>query len=173
MRIGGGLAVIADSDGDEVILDVGVIDACAGANEGAAFELVGRSGAGAGEEPLRADKGFAEKIPVFVKGYGLGRGHLDIHFQMVLQVLAHARTVGDHGDAVFGEVAGGADAGEHQEFRRVDRGGGEDDLGPGGDDLGAVATVDFDAGGAVVVDEDPAGEAADDGGVAGLDAGRR
>ena len=78
---------------------------------------------------------------------------------MVLQVRADAGAVGDDRDAVLGEVRRRADAGEHQQLRRVDRGGGEDHLGAGLDHLAGVAAGDLDAGGAAVGDDHAGGEA--------------
>ena len=57
--------------------------------------------------------------------------HLEIDFQMVLQVGADARPVGHDLDALLPQMLGRADAGEHEQLRRVDRGGGEDHFGPG------------------------------------------
>ena len=48
--------------------------------------------------------------------------------RVVLQVGAHAAAVGQHGDAVCAQVLAGADAGAHQQARRVQRAGGDDDL---------------------------------------------
>ena len=49
---------------------------------------------------------------------------------MVLQVLAHARGVDPHRDAVSGEVCRGADAAQHEQLRGVDRPAAQDHLAP-------------------------------------------
>ena len=53
---------------------------------------------------------------------------------MVVQVVAD-RQVGDHVDAVLAQVAGRADAGQHQQLRRAEDAGAEDDLAVGPDRL--------------------------------------
>ena len=52
----------------------------------------------------------------------------EMHEEMVLQVAAQRRRIGDDCDAAFGKVRGRPDAGLHQESRRVDGAGGDDRL---------------------------------------------
>jgi hypothetical protein len=153
-----GAPVVAHGERQEVVLDVGVLDAGAGAHEGGRLELVGGAEPRLGEEPARADQRLGDQVVVAVEGDRLGRGLLDVDLEVVLEVRADAGAVGDDGEAVLGEVGGGAYAREHQELRRVDRGGGEDDLGAGGDDLAPGAAGDLDAGGAAVHDHHALGE---------------
>ena len=67
---------------------------------------------------------------------------------MILQVLAH-RQVDAGLDPHFGQMRGRADAGEHQELRRIECAAGDDDIaiGLGADCVAAVEDI-FDAGGA-------------------------
>lgn len=81
---------------------------------------------------------------------------------MVLQVGADAGAVGDHVDAVVGEMRAGADARQHQELGRVEGGGGEDHLGIRADDFLTALAGDLDADGAAVLEDDAARKAADD-----------
>ena len=48
-----GAAVVADGERQEMVLDVGVVDAGGGADEGGGFELVRGAEAGLGQQPLR------------------------------------------------------------------------------------------------------------------------
>ena len=78
---------------------------------------------------------------------------------LVLQVLAHAREVGDDGDGVLVEGGFGADAGDHEELRGLEGAGGEDDFFVGGEGELRAGLVDHDAGGGLVgVEEDALGE---------------
>jgi hypothetical protein len=114
------------------------------------------------EQPLRADHRLGDEVVVAVERDRQPAFLLDVDLEMILQVRPHARTVGDHGDGVLGEMRAGADAREHQELRRVDRGGREDDLAPGRDGLRGLAAADHDARGAALADHHPLGEAAQD-----------
>ena len=81
---------------------------------------------------------------------------------MVLQVLSDTGAVGDQLDTVFGQMRCRADARQHQNFRRVDRGSGDDHLAPGLDHFDAAATLDLNPGGAAIPDYHPTGETTDD-----------
>ena len=88
---------------------------------------------------------------------------LDVHLEVVLQVLADARDIGDHVDAEPPQLLGIADPGQLEELRRCDRPAREDHLaGPGLDSRAAVRV--FDADRAVPLEQDPGDERA------GLDA---
>ena len=123
----------------------------AGADEGGALELVRGAEPGLGEQPLRPDPRHAGVVVVAVERDRLQALHLDVELEVVLQVRADAGAVGDDRDAVLGEVRRRADAREHQELRRVDRGGGEDHLARGPSRSAASPRAgDLDAGGAAL-----------------------
>ena len=71
---------------------------------------------------------------------------------MVLQILPYTRTVCDHIDPMLGQMGGGADAGEHQEFRGVNRRCRQYNLALRTDDLDRLATLDLDAHGTPLFD---------------------
>ena len=104
-------AVVADRDGQEVEHQVRVDHVVVAAGEATALEVVGGTRPRPPEQPLRADHGA---VAPFERGRDRDRqlrAVLDVHLQVVLQVLAHAGQVGDHVDAERGELRGGADAG--------------------------------------------------------------
>ena len=59
---------------------------------------------------------------------GWRAGVLDVDLEVVLQVLAHAGEVVDHGDAERLQLRGVADAGQLEQLRRVDGAAAADDL---------------------------------------------
>ena len=74
---------------------------------------------------------------------------------MVLQVLAHARKIVAHLDAVVTQMRRRADAGEHQELRRAEGARAQDD-GPGGAGARPPAPAAIlDADGALAVEQQP------------------
>ena len=86
-------AVIGHGEREEVVLDVGVADAGAGADEAAALEMVGGTQPLLEEEPAQADQGLGPGVHRAVERDRLAAGDLEVEFQMVLQVLAHAGEV--------------------------------------------------------------------------------
>ncbi|MDH6501180.1 hypothetical protein M2156_007399 [Streptomyces sp. SAI-149] len=124
---GGHRAVVADRDRQEVEHQVGVVDVIVAAREAARLEVIGRRGALA-EEPLQPDEGGAPFREIRLHGDGLLAGVLDVHLQVVLQVLADARQVVDDVDAERAQLLGVADAGELEQLRGVDGAAAEDDL---------------------------------------------
>jgi len=77
---------------------------------------------------------------------------------VVDQVRAHGGHVGDHVDAVLAQVVGGPDSGQHEQLRRSDGAGGQDDLGPGARRLIPAAGPVGHAGGAAALDDQPGDE---------------
>ena len=142
-------------------LDIGVADTGGRAQEGRRFELVRRAEPALGKEPLRPDQRLAPEVVVPVERDRLQAGLLEIDLQMILQVLPHARTVGDNVDAVFGQMRGRADARQHQQFRRIDGRGRNDDFPVRTDHLHPAPARHLDAHGAALLDHNAAGEAAD------------
>jgi hypothetical protein len=154
-----GRAVVADRDGQEVELDVGILDACARADEAAGLELVRRPQPPARKQPLRADPGLAPEAPVGIEADGLLRGILDVELEVVLEVPPHARTIRDHGNSLLHQVLAGANSTQHENFRRIDRACGEDHLRPRAEELPAR---EAHACGAAILDLDPLDETAYD-----------
>lgn len=60
---------------------------------------------------------------------------------MILQVRSHARAVEQHRDAVFAQMVGWADAGQHEKLRRSDRACAEDDFALGLHRINRTATL--------------------------------
>ena len=115
----------------------------------------------AGQQPLRPQQPFADQIPVFIQADWLDRGHLDIHFQMVLQVLPDARAIGDHRNAMFGQMRRRSNARQHQQFGRVERRGREYHLGPGANHLDLATPLHLDANSPAITDDNAPGHGAD------------
>ena len=116
--------------------------------------MVGGAEALAGEQPLRADHGFADEVGLAIERDRLRAGHLEVEFEVILQVRADAGAVGDYGDAVRGEFGAGADAGEFEQLHRVDRAAGEDHLAGGVDFVVLAVAVIGDAGGFGAFEQD-------------------
>ena len=76
------------------------------------------------------------------------------HRQVVLQVVADARKRRLHGDAVLRQPVRIADAGQHQQLRRVDDAARKDDLARSASRHLLAAAVIFDADGAAPVEHD-------------------
>ena len=91
VRLGRRLAVVAHRRREEVVLDVGIVDAGRRAHEGRRLELVGGAEPGLEEQPLRADQRLGERVEHRVERDRLGRFLLDVELQMVLQVLRRRR----------------------------------------------------------------------------------
>ena len=67
--------VIGGGDGQKVILQAGMLDAGAAADEAAGLEMIGRAGAGAEEGPLHADEELAQRaLHHRIEGDGLQAG---------------------------------------------------------------------------------------------------
>ena len=152
-------AVVTDRDGQEVEHQVRVDHVVVAAGEAASLEVVGGAGAGPPEQPLRADHGTVAPLQRGRDRHRQLRAVLDVHLQVVLQVLAHAGQVGDHVDAELGKLAGAADAGQLKQLRGVDRPAAQDEL-TGFDPLGLALVPELDADRAAAVEDDPGGEGA-------------
>ena len=75
-----GGAVITHGGGQEVILDIGIINSCVRANKPAGFKMVGGTKTSSEHKPLQADFGFVEKTQLAIERYGLQAAHLHINF---------------------------------------------------------------------------------------------
>jgi hypothetical protein len=92
-------AVVVNRHRQEVVLDVWPLELFAGADKTARFELVAGADARAVEQPLGADCRLV--VPFSASGIQrnrLGARVLQVHLEMVLQVLADARQVVNHLD---------------------------------------------------------------------------
>ena len=158
----GTAAVVVHGDRQEVILQVRVLDTGAAADEAARLEVAGGAQALAEEHPVDADLQLVPGLERRVERHRLLAGVLDVDLQVVLQVLADARAVGRHRDAMGAQVVGRADAREQEQLRRIDRTACQDHFplgaGPG---LGTASPVG-DAGRAAVHEIDPADQRAVD-----------
>ena len=95
MTRGRRLAVIANGGGQEVILQVGIFDAGAGADEAAAFEMIGGAESGLEQQPFKPDHALGDQIHLAVERDRLRAGHLKKYFQMVMEILPDARQIMD------------------------------------------------------------------------------
>ena len=84
------------------------------------LEMIGGAEAVPEQEPAQADQRLGEEVPVAIERDRLAALQLEVDFEMVLQVGAHAGPVGDDLDIVLSQVLPRADAGEHEELRRID-----------------------------------------------------
>ena len=107
--------------------------------------MVGGAEAAPEQQPARADQRLRHQVPVAVERDRPPARHLQVDLEMVLQVGADAGPVGDDRDAVLAQVRRRADARQHEERRRVDRGCGEHDLGVRPDPADRPAALIFDA----------------------------
>jgi hypothetical protein len=69
--------------------------------------MVGSAEATFEEQPLRADQRLRDWVEHRIERDWLDRFLLDVEFQMILEVLADAGSVGDDIDAVFRRCAAG------------------------------------------------------------------
>ncbi len=162
VRLGRGLAVVAHGGRDEMILDVGVVDAGRRAHEGCRLEMVGGAEAGLEEQPFGADQRLGERVEDRIERDRLERFLLDVEFHMVLQIAPDAGAVGDDLDAVALQLLGRSDARQHEELGRVDGRGRDDDFASCLNDLNLFASFDFDAGRALILDDHAPREATDE-----------
>src|SRR5262245_50815474 len=110
--------------------------------------------------PLRArtaqsgGQSMAPAVDDVVHGDRLGAAVLHADLEMVLQVGADARHVGDHVDAEGLQQARRSHTRELQELRRVERAAGDDDLAFGAGGARLAALLVFDPDGAAAVEQD-------------------
>ena len=100
VRLGGGPAVVAHGGRDEMVLDIGVVDARRGAHERGRLEMVGGAKPRLEEQPFGADQCLRNRIEDRVEGDRLDRFLLDVELQMILQIAPDTGAVGDDFDAV-------------------------------------------------------------------------
>src|SRR6478609_5686788 len=117
-----------------MVLDVGPFHAGAATDEAATLEMIGCPQSVAQGEPAHADQRFRNRVHHRVEGDRLFALHLEIEFQMVLQISADARAVDQDWYVQLGEVSTGSDTGTHQQERRRNRASGKYDLAPRPDD---------------------------------------
>jgi hypothetical protein len=110
-------AVIADRDRQEVEHQVGVGHIVVAAREAAALEVVGGARAAAEEQPVGADPRPGSPSERRLDGDRLLAAVLDIHLEVILHVLAHARQVGHRVDTEALELVRVADTGKLEQLR--------------------------------------------------------
>ena len=81
---GRGRAVVADGDGQEMELEIGVGHRIVAPDEAAGLEVVAGPDAGAAEKPFEPDGRLIVPLERREKAHGLAAGILDIDLQMVL-----------------------------------------------------------------------------------------
>ncbi len=72
------------------------------------------------QQPAGTDERAAQDIDRRIESDRLPAGDLEIKFQMILQILAHASQMPDHGDALLAKFCLGTHTRELQQLRRVD-----------------------------------------------------
>src|SRR6185312_393307 len=111
-------AVVTRRDRQEVILEVGMLDADMAADETAGLEMVGGTESGAEERPLDAD----QELPQRVLQHGVERDRLqaavlDVGLDVVLQVLPDTGQVLHDGNAMLTQMVRRSDAREQEDLR--------------------------------------------------------
>ena len=82
--------------------------------------MVGRTKAGFEQIPFNTDLELVPPIKLAIEADRLGAFHLNIQFQMVLQVFTNTGQIMDNINAVFAQMVRRPDARKHQKFWRVD-----------------------------------------------------
>ncbi len=128
------VAVVVEQRGNKMKLQVA---ACVlgqpAAHEATGFGDIGTARPVAMPQPAQAGGQFIEVVVSDL----LCAAVQGADVQMILQVAADLGQVGDHRDAVFAQVIGWPESGQHQQLRRVDRAAGDDHL-AGVDALGVM-----------------------------------
>jgi hypothetical protein len=115
-------AVVGHRHRQEMILDVGIGDARAAADEAAGLEMIGGAEAVLAQQPAqRRSAPSASRIDRGVQRDRLLAGHLKIEFQMILQILADARQVLDDSMPSARSSAAGPTPESFKQLRRIDR----------------------------------------------------
>ncbi len=112
--------VVIDRHRQEVILDVRPFELRARTDKTARLELVAGADASTVEQPLGTDGRLVVQQQRRIQRHRLGAGVLQVHLQVILQILANARQVVDHRDVEAFEQCRRADAGALQHLRRGD-----------------------------------------------------
>ncbi len=113
-------AVVADRHRQEVELDVRPFELVAAADEAAGLELVAGTDAAAEEQPLGADRRLVPPLERRVQRHRLQTLELQVHLQVVLQVLAYAGQLLHQRDAELLQQRARADPRTLQDLRRGD-----------------------------------------------------
>ena len=110
---GGGFlhcALVGDAERQVVILQVGMGGVVAGADKAADLKMRSRPQSFLREHPFQPQPRLAPRGHSVGLRNGLSAFVLHQHFDMILQVLAYARQVVDHGDAGLAQLVACADA---------------------------------------------------------------
>ena len=124
-------AVVGDRHRQEMELDVGVSHALARPDEAAGLEMVGGAEAAPAGAPGEADQPSRKEPGMAIERDRLFRGDLESELEMVLQVFADPRTLGDDLNAERAQFRRRPDAGQFQQLRRIDRSAAKNHLAPG------------------------------------------
>ena len=145
------------AEDDEVHLHIGRRHVRAGAEEAAGIAGADREQpfpeqrvAHSGADPL------APAVDHVVHRDRLGAAILDADLEMILQVVADARHVGDHADAMRAQQLGRSEPGKLHQLRRVERASGQDDLAAGAGNPRRAALPVFDPDRAPPLEQDAA-----------------
>ena len=152
--------VVAHRDREEVVHQVRVLHLVVAAHEAAGLEVVRRAGATLAEQPLQPDQRPPLHREIGRHRHGLAGLVLDVDLEVVLEVLPHPGQVRDDVDPERAELAGGADAGQLKQLRRVDRAAADDHLARVHRAAAAPAAAVLHAGRARALEHDPRGERA-------------
>ena len=101
VTVEGRVPVVAHRAGQEMILDVGPLDTRFRTNEGAGFEMIGRAETGLRQDPAAADQELAPGIEFGIQRDRPGTAKLEVEFEVILQVFAHARQLMHQRDIVL------------------------------------------------------------------------
>ena len=123
------LAVIGHGERQEVVLQIRIVDAGRGCARSRRISkwFVAPEPVMA-QQPAHADPRLGQRAHRRIERDRLATLHLEIEFQMVLQVLAHAWQLLHHLDAERAQFLGRPDPGQLQQLRAVDRPAGQDHL---------------------------------------------
>ena len=146
--------VVVDDADHEVQLHVRPGGAGAHAQKAAGFGEVGGQQPAPLAPPLADGAGQLERRAQRVAdGVGRAGGDVEHVVHVVLQVAAHAGQRVAHGDAVALQLGAVADAGEHEQLRRVEGAGGQQHLAPGVQGLRLAVQQRLHAGGAAAIQQ--------------------
>ena len=103
------LAIIGHCEWQEVVLQIRIVHTGAAAHEATGLEMVGGTRPIMAQQPPHGDPRLGWWAHRRIERDRLATLHLEIEFQMVLQVLAHARQLPHHPDAQRAQLLGWPD----------------------------------------------------------------
>ncbi len=151
---GGGAAVVANCDRQEVEHQIRIGRFFVAAYEPASLEVVGGTEASAAEQPLRTDDRPPPPGETRRDGNRLLGGVLDVDLEVILEVIANARKVRDGLDAQGLQLGGVSHARQLEQLRRIDRSAAQNHF-PGRNCVRAASVLIVHPGGAGALESDP------------------